>query len=120
MSGRLINCHALQRISVNPTSVLRLLFPYCLHREADGSYVALNRQYKPLGLSSSERFEHLDLPVSFRFAEPLTPATIKALSWKGDPDPENIVLYGDSVPTIPKDFDAYLARLKRLATLKVS
>jgi hypothetical protein len=105
---------------VNPTTVLRLLLPYCLHRESDGSYVALNRLYKPIGFSSSERVEHLEMPVSFRFAEPLGPATIKALSWKGDPDPDNIVLYGDSVPNIPKDFDAYLARLKRLATLKVN
>lgn len=91
---------------------------YCLQRLQDGSYVTLNRRYKPVGMTSSEWVEYEDPPVRFKFKRALSSSQIAALSYKADPSAERIYLYNDGC--IPTDSDAswtaYANRLKRLAS----
>lgn len=99
----------------------QVFFIYCLQRQEDESYVALNRRYKPVGLTSTEWVEYESFPVRFRFKRALSKLQIEALSYKRDPSPECIYLYGDGcVPTSsPSAWAAYAARLERLAGFAV-
>lgn len=91
--------------------------PYCLERLQDGSYLFLNRRYKPLGVSSKEFLEYELQPGLFKFKRALSAKQIAALSFKGDTDGSRIYLYNDGC--IPTDSDAnwtaYSDRLQRLA-----
>lgn len=95
---------------------------YCLDRLPDGSYAALNRRYKPVGMTSSEWVNYEDFPVRFKFKRALSQAQIAALSYKGDTAPERIYLYNDGcIPTTsPSDWAAYAKRLSRLAGYKIT
>lgn len=98
------------------------LLPYCLQRLADGSYIALNRDYKPLGFIDCGWVRYEDYPARFRFARKPSPATIRALSWNGSEDPAAIFFYNDgTVPFFgpPEATRGYLERLSRLARLTV-
>jgi len=90
---------------------------YCLQKLEDGSYVALNRSYKPVGMTSSEWVKYEDLPVRFKFKRGLSARQIEALSYKGDPAAERIYFYNDGcVPTASDaNWTAYSNRLKRIA-----
>lgn len=104
------------------TSELRqLILIYCLQRLPDGSYVALNRRYKPVGFSTVEWVDYEAAPVRFKFKRALSAAQIAALSYQGDTDPERIYLYNDGcIPTeSAADWKAYAERLGRLAGYKV-
>lgn len=92
--------------------------PYCLHRLENGSYVVLNREYKPLGFRTYEHIDYESYPIAVKFKR-LTASTIVKLSWKADPDPRCIFLYYDgNIPTDnAKDMQAYLQRLAILAKL---
>lgn len=94
---------------------------YCLQRLEDGSYVALNRRYKPVGMTSTEWVKYEDFPVRFKFKRALSAAQIAALSAKGDTAPECIYFYNDGcIPTdSPADWAAYAERLGRLAAYKI-
>lgn len=99
-------------------SVLRqLLLVYCLQRQADGSYIALNRRYKPLGFATTGHVDYDAFPIRFKFKRALSAAQVAALSYKGDASPECIYLYGDGcIPTeSAAHWKAYSARLERLA-----
>jgi hypothetical protein len=95
-------------------------FPYCLQKQADGSYLILNRDYKPVGFNTKEHLVYENYPVAVQFAR-LLPATAAKLSVHGKPDLDAIYLYNDG--TVPTDSQAnmaaYLARLELLAKLKV-
>lgn len=98
------------------------LFPYCLQQLPDGSYIALNRDYKPLGFIDCGWVRYEDYPARFRFARKPSPATIRALSCNGSEDPAAIFFYNDgTVPFFgpPEATAAYLERLARLARLTV-
>lgn len=100
------------------TSDFRLLFlVYCLDRQPDGTYVALNRRYKPVGFASTEWVDYEAFPVRFKFKRALSERQIVSLSCKGDASPERIYLYNDGC--IPTESDAnwraYSDRLQRLA-----
>lgn len=104
------------------TSSFRWVFlPYCLIQQADGSYVVVNRRYKPVGLTQTDFVRYEDFPVAVRFARKLSAAQIRAISYSGDTDPGRIYLYNDGC--IPTDSDAnwtaYSKRLQRLADLKL-
>lgn len=104
------------------TSELRqLILIYCLQRLADGSYIALNRRYKPVGLSTVEWVDNEAFPVRFKFKRALSAAQVAALSYKGDANPERIYLYNDGcIPTESSaHWKAYADRLERLAGYKV-
>lgn len=94
---------------------------YCLQRLEDGSYVALNRRYKPVGMTCTEWVKYEDFPVSFKFKRALSATQIAALSYKGDAAPECIYLYNDGcIPTdSPAAWAAYAKRLERLAAYKI-
>lgn len=100
------------------TSDFRLLFlVYCLQRQPDGTYAALNRRYKPVGFVSTEWVDYQSFPVCFKFKRALSERQIVALSCKGDASPECIYLYNDScIPTASDaHWRAYSDRLQRLA-----
>ena len=95
----------------------QLFLIYCLDLQPDGSYVALNRRYKPVGFSSTEWVNYEDFPVRFKLKRALSARQIASLSCKGDATPERIQLYNDGC--VPTDSDAlwtaYSKRLQRLA-----
>ena len=99
----------------------QLVLIYCLQRQPDGSYIALNRRYKPLGFAATERVDYDAYPIRFKLTRPWGPPRARPLSYKGDPNPECIYLYNDGcVPTTSSaDWKAYSARLERLAGYKV-
>jgi hypothetical protein len=99
----------------------QLFLIYCLDRLPDGSYVALNRRYKPVGFSSTEWVKYEDFPVRFKFKRALSARQIAALSYKGDTSAERIYLYGDGCKPTASDahWAAYAARLQRLAGYRV-
>lgn len=94
---------------------------YCLDRMPDGSYVALNRFYKPVGLTSTDWVEYEQFPVRFKFKRALSAKQIAALSCHGDTAAERIYLYADgSVPTASAaNWAVYAGRLERLAGYKI-
>ena len=99
----------------------RIFLPYCLERLADGSYIVLNRLYKPLGAAAAQWVEYETAPGRFKFKRTLSERQIVALSHDGNAAPERIYLYNDgSIPTASAAaWAAYSARLQRLAGLKV-
>jgi hypothetical protein len=108
----------------NTESELRqLILIYCLDRMPDGSYVALNRRYKPVGFNNGpmDFVKYEDFPVRFKFKRALSARQIAALSYKGDTNAERIYMYGDGcIPTSSDaDWSAYSARLQRLSGYKV-
>jgi len=116
------SAHMPDNTSGDTVSEFRKVFLiYCLQQLPDGSYVALNRRYKPVGVSSPEWVEYENLPVRFRFHRALSARQVAALSCNADATPERIYLYSDScLPTASQaHWQAYSARLQRLAGYKV-
>jgi hypothetical protein len=101
----------------NTTSVRAVFLIYCLQRLADGSYIALNRKYKPLGVFGRERVDYDTHPGRFQFKRALSQRQVVALSHKGDADAGCIYLYdSNSLPTdSAANWRAYSTRLERLA-----
>jgi len=101
----------------------RVAFPYCLQRQPDGSYVCLNRKYKPIGFTTSttEWVKYEDYPVALRLVG-LTPAVIRSLSSMGSDEEDMIHLYTDATdPSIgDREMAQYMVRLRRLAELQVA
>lgn len=109
-------------MNTNQKELRATLFPYCLQRLPDGSYIALNRDYKPLGFMDCGWVRYEDFPARFRFARRPSAATLRALSWNSSENPEAVFFYNDgSVPFLGSQpaTDAYLDRLARLGRLKV-
>ena len=94
---------------------------YCLNRLPDGSYIALNRDYKPLGFPRQPFVEYETAPGRFKFKRALSQDQIAALSYKGDTSAERIYLYNDGcVPTRSASaWRDYSARLERLAGYRI-
>lgn len=94
--------------------------PYCLKKQPDGTYVVLNREYKPLGFNTHKHVEYENYPIKAKIK--ITAATAKKLSCHGDTDISSIFLYDDGcIPTSnAANMNNYLDRLKALAKLKVS
>ena len=102
------------------TDFRAVYFPYCIEKQADGSWVVLNRQYKPVGFNTSEYIKYEDHPVSSRL-EGLGPATLDKLSYTGKAEGDRVYLYNDGcVPThSKKNMDVYLEKLRILAKLRL-
>lgn len=100
----------------------QLMLIYCLQLQPDGSYIALNRRYKPVGFTTVERVDYEAFAVRFKFKRALSAAQIAFLSYNGDTSAECIYLYNDGcLPTASAaDWNAYSARLERLAGYKVA
>lgn len=93
--------------------------PYCIEKQKDGSYVVLNREYKPVGFNTTEWIDYDKYPVS-AFIKGLTPSVMKKISIEDDCDPEHIYLYSDGTnPLLSKaNMDSYLKKLSVLAKLR--
>ena len=91
--------------------------PYCLIKQADGSYVICNRRYKPVGITRTDFVDYDEYPVKVRFKRQLSVVQAKALDWNGRDSVDRIFLYNDGC--VPTDCDAhwkaYSKRLQRLA-----
>ena len=100
--------------------VRSICLPYCLHKQQDGSYVALNREYKPLGWTSKDWVNYADFPIGLHL-KGMTAKKAAALSWDCSPGLERIYLYNDGcVPTdSAAKMTAYCKRLALLAAMKV-
>ncbi|SDF22999.1 hypothetical protein [Phytopseudomonas seleniipraecipitans] len=96
-------------------------FLYCIDRQADGSYVLLNRNYKPLGFMTGEYVQYGEHPVGVKLKE-LGPRDAAKISYRGDESLERIYLYNDGC--IPTDgaanMKAYLDRLGKVMKLGIS
>lgn len=95
-------------------------FPYCLDRQGDGSYVLLNRNYKPIGFMTGELVKYENYPVGVRI-KGMTTKLAAELDVRGRENLERIYLYNDgSNPSGSKqDMKAYLSRLEKLMGLAI-
>lgn len=96
-------------------------FLYCLDRQEDGSYVLLNRNYKPLGFMTDEYVQYEEHPVGVKL-KGLGPKSAAKISYSGDESLERIYLYNDGcIPThSPANMKAYLSRLGIVMKLGIS
>ena len=106
-----------------PSSELRhICFPYCLDKNQDGSWVVLNRNYKPIGFNTSDYINYSNFPISINCK--LTPSMLKKISYTGKFDEKEIrvYLYNDEcLPTKDtKSMNAYLERLSKLMKIKTN
>lgn len=98
----------------------RVFLPFCLEQLAGDTYVVLNREMKPVGLTAPGRVRYDDHPVRIRL-KGLTPDFVARLSCSGSPDAERIFLY--DAACAPGDgaehASAYAARLHLLSELAI-
>lgn len=96
----------------------QIYMPYCLVRLKDGTYLPVNRRYKPLGTPADCDWVDYDTHPAPRVK--LTPARIKKLSWKSDPDEGMVFLYEDgcSPNNSSADMHAYMDRVALLLSLE--
>lgn len=89
--------------------------PYCLQRLSDGSWLPLNRNYKPLGDTTGAWADYEAAPADARIK--LTAADLQALSISPPHDGAQIFLYDDGCVPIQgtPHWAPYCARLERLA-----
>lgn len=105
---------------MNRNQLGRTLLPFALHKQPDGRYVVLNRNYKPIGFTETGRVEYADFPVLYKFAD-LTADVARQLSYDGSPALDEIYLYSDGTePTTPEQTSAYLRRLIVLTQLRIA
>lgn len=102
------------------TDFRAVYFPYCIEKRPDGTWVVLNRAYKPVGFNTDDFVNYEDYPVSAQLSG-LGPANLKKLSHSGKVSGERVYLYNDGcTPThSPADMKAYLEKLKILAGLSL-
>jgi len=103
------------------TDFCSVYLPYCLEKQEDGSYIVLNREYKPLGFNSKEHFTYEDYPIRSKIKS-LTTNTIKKIGYNGVIKDSRIYLYNETAnPTKSKaNMVKYLEKLEILARYKVS
>lgn len=103
------------------TSFSAVYFPYCIEKQDDGTWVVLNRQYKPVGFNTSDYVKYEDYPVSAKLSG-IGPVTCKKIAYDGKDQGNRIYLYNDGTnPLTSKgDMDAYLEKLEILAKLSIN
>lgn len=103
------------------TDFRAVYFPYCIEKQSDGSWVVLNRSYKPVGFNTDDFVKYEQHPVSARLSG-LGPAKLKKLSYSGEVEGDRVYLYNDGcVPTrSAANMKSYLEKLKILAGLSLS
>lgn len=99
----------------------QVFLPYCLQRQEDGTYVVLNRRYKPVGITRTDWVDYAEYPVRVKFKRALSAAQVAFLDCKGRTDADCIYLYNDGcIPTEnAAAWSAYSDRLQRLAAYQV-
>ena len=88
---------------------------YCLELLECGRYVALNRNYKPIGFLTDDRVNYGEYPVLLDVR--VTPRAAARISWKGDSNTARIYLYNDGCIPVPgkESWSHYCERLGVLA-----
>lgn len=113
---------------MNSSRLLHTHFPYCLERLDDGRWVALNRSYKPLGMTVpvTTWVDYTDGPYQITFKrgeldEETLSLVATSVQRDEDGEPQRVYLYADAcVPTTGAvHMAAYLERLAALSGLKV-
>ena len=96
-------------------------FPYCLQRQEDGSYVMLNRNYKPIGFMSESWVNYEEYPVGVKL-KGMTARLAAELDVQNRDSLDCIFLYNDgTTPTSSKEnMQAYLGRLAKLMALRIA
>ncbi|MCK5770916.1 hypothetical protein [Algiphilus sp.] len=94
-------------------------FPYCLLREPDGTYVVVNRRYKPIGFCTDEWIDYGAHPV--RTTRKLSRAAAAKLDCDGRTGGDRIYLYNDGcIPTSSaQHMQSYLERLAVLMRVRL-
>jgi hypothetical protein len=82
-------------------------FPYCLERQSNGTYLALNREYKPITYADSKK-RNADGTLNLTIDE----ETAAKLSYNGSRDLGKIWLY-DQVTDPQKDRDNYRTYMEK-------
>lgn len=102
------------------SEVRRHMFPYGMSKNADGTWTIFNRQYKPLGVISSE-WEEWDSPRHKMKLSGLGPATIAKLDVSDETGSDRIYFYDDGcVPThSAKAKKQYFEKMAILMSLSV-
>ncbi len=96
-------------------NVRAVYFPYCIEKQSDGSWLLLNRNYKPVGFNTGEWVRYGEFPVSMKI-EGLSDATLRKLSCHDSEPGDRVYLYNDgSVPT--RNAEAMAAYLRKLEIL---
>lgn len=100
-------------------NVRAVYFPYCIEKCADGSWVLLNRNYKPVGFNTSEFITYADYPVAMKI-KGLSPSKLKKLSYKDEEPADRVYLYNDGcIPTSSSAaMSEYIKKLEILLKLK--
>ena len=95
--------------------------PYCLKKLEDGSFIVLNRNYKPLGFNTREHINYEDYPISSKI-KGITTKTIQRLAYNGKMEDGFLFLYNDGlIPTKSKaNMTKYLERLEILASYNLT
>ncbi len=98
-----------------------ICLPYCLQKQPDGTWIVLNREYKPLGFNTNDRVDYGDYPIATKF-KGLGPATLDKLDHRGRASDDCVMLYGDGcVPThSAENMKVYMKKLEFLAKLEVA
>lgn len=100
--------------------VRRLMFPYGMAKNDDGTWTLFNRRYKPVGVISKD-WEVWDTPRHAMKLKGLGPAMLRKLDYRGEGNADRIYFYNDGcIPTDgAKNMASYLDKLKLLMALKV-
>lgn len=104
------------------TDFRAVFFPYCLARQPEGTWLVLNRDYKPVGTVSRDWVDYRSHPSCVKL-EGLTRALASGLHYQpfeGD-IPQHIFLYEDSMSPLRDGptMSAYLDKLELLARLDI-
>ena len=101
------------------TDFRSVFLPYCIEKLDDGSWVVLNRQYKPIGFNTDEFINYEDYPVSARLE--IKSTHLKKISYNSDYFGK-VYLYNDGCHPFgsKKNMDSYLEKLRVLAKLRIT
>jgi len=103
------------------TDFRAVYLPYCIEQTEDGSWLVLNRHYKPVGFNTEDHIKYSEYPVASTI-KGLGPATLKKLSYTGVVSGNRVYLYNDGSNPLngPTEMAAYLKRIEVLAKLSIT
>ena len=92
-----------------------------MQQNEDGSWIVLNREYKPLGFNTRDHIDYDKYPIATKF-KGLGPAKLQKLSYTGKAEGSRIYFYNDKTNPIngAKEMRVYLERLELLAKIKTT
>lgn len=97
-------------------NALNSMFIFALQRQPDGTWVAVNREYKPIGFTTSDFINYGDFPVAHKLKR-VTLAFRKSISWDGKGGDESSIYLYSSRNHPFRSHENMQAYLKRLSIL---